>query len=88
MCVLLQYNRRCGHCKRLEPEWKNAARELKGKVKFGIVDATISPNLAQQFGVCIHISYSYNSVVLYIEQHFLYVNYIYACYFILKNVYV
>ena len=31
----------CGHCKALEPEWNEAARKLKGKVKFAKVDATV-----------------------------------------------
>ena len=30
----------CGHCKALEPEWNQAATQMKGKVKFGKVDAT------------------------------------------------
>jgi protein disulfide-isomerase A6 len=30
----------CGHCKALEPEWNASASQLKGKVKFGKVDAT------------------------------------------------
>lgn len=29
---------RCGHCKKLAPEWKTAAKNLKGKVKLGQVD--------------------------------------------------
>lgn len=41
----------CGHCKNLEPEWKSAARELKGKVKLGAVDATVYGALAQKYGV-------------------------------------
>lgn len=41
----------CGHCKNLEPEWKSAAGELKGKVKLGAVDATIHGSLAQKYGV-------------------------------------
>ncbi|CAB4059086.1 PDIA6 [Lepeophtheirus salmonis] len=41
----------CGHCKNLEPHWKSAASELKGKVKLGAVDATVYPGLAQQYGV-------------------------------------
>jgi protein disulfide-isomerase A6 len=30
----------CGHCKNLEPEWKQAASNLKGQVKLAKVDAT------------------------------------------------
>ena len=37
----------CGHCKALEPEWNAAATELKGKVKFAKVDATVEQKLAQ-----------------------------------------
>lgn len=40
-----------GHCKNLEPHWKAAAKELKGKVKLGAVDATVHSGLAQKFGV-------------------------------------
>ena len=29
----------CGHCKNLEPHWKKAASELKGKVKLGPIIA-------------------------------------------------
>ncbi len=42
---------RCGHCKNLAPEWETAARELKGQVKLGAVDATAHGSLAQQYGV-------------------------------------
>ena len=35
----------CGHCKNLEPHWKSAAGELKGKVKLGAVDATVHQEL-------------------------------------------
>uniref|UniRef100_A0A0N4ZQP4 Protein disulfide-isomerase A6 homolog n=1 Tax=Parastrongyloides trichosuri TaxID=131310 RepID=A0A0N4ZQP4_PARTI len=41
----------CGHCKNLEPHWKAAASELKGKVKLGAVDATVHAGLAQKFGI-------------------------------------
>lgn len=36
----------CGHCKKLEPEWNEAASKLKGTVKLGKVDATVETNLA------------------------------------------
>ncbi|CAF3199929.1 unnamed protein product [Rotaria socialis] len=41
----------CGHCKNLAPEWARAATELKGKVKLGVVDATIHTQSAQRYGV-------------------------------------
>jgi len=41
----------CGHCQRLEPEWKKAASELKGKVKLAALDATQHPQAAQRFQV-------------------------------------
>ncbi|KAI1724281.1 thioredoxin domain-containing protein [Ditylenchus destructor] len=41
----------CGHCKTLEPHWKAAASELKGKVKLGAVDATVHTMLANKFNV-------------------------------------
>ena len=42
---------RCGHCKKLEPEWKKAAGELKGRAKLGAVDATVHGDLAARYGV-------------------------------------
>ncbi|CAD6185307.1 unnamed protein product [Caenorhabditis auriculariae] len=41
----------CGHCKNLEPHWKAAASELKGKVKLGALDATVHTNIANKFGI-------------------------------------
>lgn len=41
----------CGHCKNLEPHWKAAASELKGKVKLGALDATVHTMMAQRFGI-------------------------------------
>mmetsp|Transcript_25536 Transcript_25536/g.19309 ORF Transcript_25536/g.19309 Transcript_25536/m.19309 type:complete len:97 (+) Transcript_25536:407-697(+) len=41
----------CGHCKKLEPEWNEAASKLKGTVKLGKVDATVETTLAQRYGV-------------------------------------
>jgi len=41
----------CGHCKKLEPEWNQAASELKGKIKLGKVDATVHNKLGNRFGV-------------------------------------
>ena len=41
----------CGHCKKLQPEWEEAARALKGQVKFAKVDATEEKSLASRFQV-------------------------------------
>ncbi|XP_039254908.2 protein disulfide-isomerase A6-like [Styela clava] len=45
----------CGHCKRLEPEWKAAANKLKNEVgdavRMGAVDATVSQSLGNKYGV-------------------------------------
>ena len=38
-------------CRNLAPEWARAATELKGKVKLGVVDATVYTQLAQRYGV-------------------------------------
>jgi len=41
----------CGHCKKLEPEWNEAASAMKGKVKFGKVDATEQKKLGSRFQI-------------------------------------
>jgi protein disulfide-isomerase A6 len=38
-------------CKNLAPEWARAATELKGKVKLGVVDATVHTQISQRYGV-------------------------------------
>jgi protein disulfide-isomerase A6 len=41
----------CGHCKSLEPHWKAAASELKGKVRLGALDATVHTVTAGKFNI-------------------------------------
>ena len=41
----------CGHCKALAPEWEEAAKQLKGNVKLGAVDATVHQSLASQYQI-------------------------------------
>jgi len=41
----------CGHCKNLAPEWKIAAKNLKGKMKLGQVDCDSYKDIAQKYGV-------------------------------------
>ncbi|CAG4986404.1 unnamed protein product [Parnassius apollo] len=41
----------CGHCKNLVPEYKKAARALKGIIKVGAVDADQYKEFAQKYGV-------------------------------------
>ena len=41
----------CGFCKSLEPEYKVAAKMLKGKVKVGKVNCDDEPNLKARFEV-------------------------------------
>ncbi|CAA3006822.1 disulfide isomerase-like 2-3 [Olea europaea subsp. europaea] len=47
----LWLNRQCGHCKKLAPEWKKAANNLKGKVKLGHVDCDADKSLMSRFNV-------------------------------------
>jgi len=41
----------CGHCQRLEPEYKKAAKALKGVVKVGAVNADEHRSIGGQYGV-------------------------------------
>lgn len=41
----------CGHCKNLAPEWKRAAKNLKGKVNLGQVDCTVHTTICSRFEV-------------------------------------
>ncbi|XP_010035498.2 protein disulfide isomerase-like 2-3 isoform X1 [Eucalyptus grandis] len=41
----------CGHCKKLAPEWKKAAKNLKGKVKLGHVDCDAEKSLMSRYNV-------------------------------------
>lgn len=41
----------CGHCKSLKPHWEKAAKELKGKVHLGALDATVHKMMASRYEV-------------------------------------
>ncbi|KAD6454142.1 hypothetical protein E3N88_08848 [Mikania micrantha] len=41
----------CGHCKKLAPEWKKAAKNLKGKVKLGHVNCDDEKSLMSRYKV-------------------------------------
>lgn len=41
----------CGHCMKLEPEWNQAATQLKGKVKLGKLNAEQNKQIASKYGV-------------------------------------
>uniref|UniRef100_A0ACD5XWG4 Uncharacterized protein n=1 Tax=Avena sativa TaxID=4498 RepID=A0ACD5XWG4_AVESA len=41
----------CGHCKKLAPEWKRAAKNLKGQVKLGHVDCDSDKSLMSKYSV-------------------------------------
>jgi protein disulfide-isomerase A6 len=41
----------CSHCKKLKPEYEQAAKNLKGIVKFGMVDATVEKELSKRFEI-------------------------------------
>jgi protein disulfide-isomerase A6 len=43
---------RCGHCKKLAPEWEKAANRLSSEgVKVGAIDATVATGLASRYGI-------------------------------------
>lgn len=41
----------CGHCKNLVPEYKKAAKALKGIIKVGAIDADAHKSFTQKYGV-------------------------------------
>ena len=41
----------CGHCKKIKPEYEQAAKNLKGIVKLGMVDATVEKELSKRFDI-------------------------------------
>ncbi|KAK4363247.1 hypothetical protein RND71_018488 [Anisodus tanguticus] len=41
----------CGHCKKLAPDWKKAAKNLQGKVKLGHVDCDAEKSLMSRYNV-------------------------------------
>nr|UMA82694.1 venom-related protein disulfide isomerase [Conus ebraeus]UMA83026.1 venom-related protein disulfide isomerase [Conus ebraeus]DAZ86371.1 TPA_inf: venom-related protein PDI [Conus ebraeus] len=51
MVMLEFYAPWCQHCQNLAPHWKQAATDLKGKVKVCAIDATKNTVTAQKYGV-------------------------------------
>ena len=51
MTIVEFYAPWCGHCKHLTPEWKKAAKALKGIAKVAAVDADKHASLGSKFGV-------------------------------------
>ena len=45
------YNPQCDHCEALQPEWNEAAKQLKGKVKFAKVDTTENEALTERMEI-------------------------------------
>lgn len=41
----------CGHCKKLAPDWKKAAKDLKGKARLGAVDCDVEKALCSKYDV-------------------------------------
>ncbi|GJV03592.1 disulfide isomerase-like protein 2-3 [Tanacetum coccineum] len=51
LAVCLPILLRCGHCKKLAPEWKKAAKNLQGKVKLGHVNCDDEKSLMSRYKV-------------------------------------
>lgn len=48
----LPFHHRCGHCKKLEPEYADAAKKLKEEgIHLAKVDATVEEDLGKRFGI-------------------------------------
>ena len=41
----------CGHCKKLLPEWTEAATKLKGQIKIAKIDATVNTQMAGKYQI-------------------------------------
>ena len=51
MWLIAFYAPWCGHCKKLLPEWTEAATQLRGTVKIAKVDCTTQQKLAQKYQI-------------------------------------
>ncbi len=49
--VVMFHSPTCGHCREIEPFFREFAREFEGKVLFGRLNITESPYLAERYGV-------------------------------------
>ncbi|ETO26000.1 hypothetical protein RFI_11137 [Reticulomyxa filosa] len=68
----------CGHCKNFGPIYEKASEEMKDKINFGQVDATVEKDLAETF----HVDH-YPTVKLCAEHLHFFLIYFY--FFILKK---